>query len=76
VRSPRSNGFTERFIRTVKEKFISLAFRKKIYVLIEDLQEQLDQWLQHYNHKRPHRGYRNFGRRPIDTVKEFVKVQE
>ena len=31
-----------------------------------------DTWLQHYNYERPHRGYRNMGRRPIETV-EFGK---
>jgi hypothetical protein len=27
-----------------------------------------------YNNERPHQGYRNCGKRPVDTVKEFVKI--
>ena len=73
VRRPQTNGFVERFIRTLKEEFIGVAFMKKIYVTIEELQEELDSWLKHYNTERPHRGYRNMGNRPYDTIKGFVK---
>jgi hypothetical protein len=38
----------------------------------EALQAELDGWLHHYNHARPHLGYRNQGRRPWETVKRFV----
>ncbi|MEA5059390.1 MAG: IS481 family transposase, partial [Candidatus Pelethousia sp.] len=38
------------------------------------LQEDLDLWLIHYNTERPHRGYRNRGKRPLDTLLEFVPV--
>jgi hypothetical protein len=31
------------------------------------LQADLDSWLRHYNHERPHLGYRNQGRRPWET---------
>ena len=72
VRSPKTNGFVERFNRTVKEEFIPVAFRKKIYTSISDLQDELDLWLTHYNYERPHRGYRNLGKRPFDTVNNFI----
>ncbi len=72
VRSPKTNGFVERFNRTVKEEFIPVAFRKKIYTSISDLQDELDLWLTHYNYERPHRGYRNLGKRPFDTVNIFI----
>jgi hypothetical protein len=35
----------------------------------------LDAWLHHYNHQRPHLGYRNQGRRPWDTVQRFVSQE-
>jgi hypothetical protein len=73
VHSPKTNGFAERFIRTLKEEFVGIAFRKKIYTSLDELQEELDNWLQHYNYERPHRGYRNMGKRPIDTVQSFIK---
>lgn len=71
VRSPQTNGFVERFIRTVKEEFFEVAFRQKFFESVPVLQTDLDTWLAHYNTERPHRGYRNMGRRPIDTVNLF-----
>ena len=41
--------------------------------LVEALQIDLDLWLKHYNTERLHQGYRNMGRRPMDTVQLFVK---
>lgn len=67
VGTPRTNGFVERFNRTVLDEFFRTAFRKKFYESVEALQNDLDDWLQHYNYDRPHRGYRNQGRRPIET---------
>lgn len=77
VRSPRTNGFVERFNRTVLDEFFRKTFREKFYESVEALQEDLDAWLKYYNYERPHQGYRNMGKRPFDTIKEFVKnVQE
>lgn len=74
VRSPQTNGFVERFIRTVKEEFFEVAFRQKFFESVPVLQTDLDTWLAHYNTERPHRGYRNMGRRPIDTVNLFQET--
>ena len=65
--TPRTNGFVERFNRTVLDEFFRTAFRKKLYESVEALQSDLDAWLHHYNYERPHRGYRNKGRRPMET---------
>ena len=74
IRSPHTNGFVERFIRTVKEEFFDLALRQTFYDSVAALQADLDAWLVHYNTERPHRGYRNMGRRPIDTVILFQQI--
>jgi len=71
VRRPQTNGFVERFNRTVLDEFFRIAFRKKLYETVEVLQTDLDAWLVHYNTERPHQGYRNMGRRPIDTILSF-----
>lgn len=76
VGSPRTNGFVERFNRTVLDEFFRLAFRKKLYESVEVLQTDLDVWLHHYNYERPHRGYRNMGRRPIETIEVGKKRRE
>jgi transposase InsO family protein len=75
VATPRTNGFVERFNRTVLDEFFREAFRKKLYLSIEELQVDLDTWLQYYNTERPHRGYRNMGRRPIETIEQGKKVR-
>jgi transposase InsO family protein len=73
VRRPQTNGFVERFNRTVLDEFFRTAFRTKFYEKLETLQTDLDTWLIHYNTERPHQGYRNMGRRPIDTINEYLK---
>lgn len=72
VKSPQTNGFIERFNKTVLNEFFRIAFRESFYESVEALQADLDQWLVHYNTERPHRGYRNRGKRPLDTVLEFA----
>ncbi len=72
VRSPKTNGFVERFNRTVLDEFFRVQMRETFYETLEALQAELDAWLVHYNTKRPHLGYRNMGRRPIETVMNFV----
>ena len=72
-RTPRTNGFVERFHKTVGEEFFGPALRSKQYQTVDELQQDLDDWLDEYNYKRPHLGYRNHGRRPFDTVRLFIK---
>lgn len=74
VGTPRTNGFVERFNRTILDEFFRTAFREKFYESVDALQADLDSWLHYYNHERPHRGYRNMGRRPIETV-ELGKIE-
>jgi hypothetical protein len=76
VARPRTNGFVERFNRTVLDEFFRETFREKFYASVEQLQADLDQWLYHYNYERPHRGYRNMGRRPIETIEAGKLVRE
>ena len=74
VARPRTNGFVERFNRTVLDEFFREAFRNKFYATADELQTDLDNWLSYYNNERPHRGYRNMGRRPIETIEEGKKL--
>ena len=71
VRSPKTNGFVERFNRTVLDEFFRIKLREKFYETVAAMQQDLDQWLYHYNYERPHQGYRNMGKRPIDTIQSF-----
>ncbi len=49
VGSPETNGFCERFHRTVKEEFYSVAFRKTFYESLDQLQRDLDRYVEFYN---------------------------
>lgn len=74
--NPRTNGFVERFNRTLLDEFFRSCFCKKLYETLESLQTDLDEWLNRYNYERPHRGYRNMGRRPAETMELGKKRRE
>ena len=76
VATPRTNGFVERFNRTILDEFFRTAFREKLYLTVEELQTDLDAWLEYYNTKRPHRGYRNMGRRPAETFEIGKQIRK
>lgn len=74
VARPQTNGFVERFQLTVQEEFFEVAFLRQLYESVAALQTDLDSWLAHYNRERPHRGYRNMGRRPIETIDQYLSL--
>lgn len=65
--SPQTNGICERFHKTLLDEFYRVAFRKKVYRAIEELQTDLDEWMQHYNEARTHQGRWCFGKTPMQT---------
>lgn len=67
ARHPQTNGICERFHRTIQEEFYAVAFRKKIYNTLEELQEDLDKWLDYYNNERTHTGKYCLGKTPSQT---------
>ena len=72
--SPQTNGICERFHRTILNEFYRVAFRKKIYNSLDELQKDLDDWLDYYNHRRTHQGKRCCGRTPIETLLDGKKI--
>lgn len=72
--SPQTNGICERFHKTILEEFYQVAFRKKIYDNLEELQQDLDQWVVHYNHERTHQGKMCCGRTPMETFLDGKKI--
>ena len=74
AKSPQTNGICERFHRTIQEEFYAIAFRKKIYRSIEELQKDLDLWLEWYNKERTHAGKYCFGKTPWQTLKDSVHL--
>ena len=70
-----ANGFVGRFNGTVLDEFFRVKMRETFYDSVEALQADLDEWLRFYNAERPHLGYRNMGRRPLETVMSFVSQE-
>ena len=68
VRHPWTNGFVERFQRTILEEFYQPALLKKIYRNMEELQYDLDRFLYFYNFQRTHQGYRTKGSKPCNLL--------
>jgi len=74
VKSPQTNGICERFHKTVLNEFYRVAFRKKLYTTIDQLQVDLDAWLKEYNEHRPHQGRWCFGKTPLQTFIDSVPL--
>ena len=60
------------FQRSILDEFYRVAFRKKIYVTLEELQKDLDDWIDDYNIKRPHQGKSCRGKTPMETFLKNV----
>jgi len=74
TRHPQTNGICERFHKTMLNEFYRVAFRKKIYRTLGELQTDLDAWLQEYNEQRSHQGRWCYGKTPIQTFVDSVPL--
>jgi transposase InsO family protein len=70
AKSPQTNGICERFHQTIQNEFYATAFRKKVYSSIDELQKDLNKWLEEYNKHRPHSGRYCYGKAPQQTFEE------
>jgi len=68
ARRPQSNGICESFHKTILNEFYKVAFRRKLYQSVEEIQKDLDEWMEHYNNNRTHQGKRCQGRTPMATL--------
>ena len=66
--SPQTNGICERFHKTILNEFYQITFRKKLYSTMEELQKDLDDWMDSYNNHRTHQGKICCGRTPHETL--------
>ena len=76
AKSPQTNGICERFHRTILEEFYQIAFRKKVYTTLEQLQADVDAWVQSYNEERPHSGRYCYGKTPMETFRQSKHLAE
>jgi transposase InsO family protein len=76
ARSPQTNGVCERFHKTILDEFYSVAFRKKIYRSLDEIQEDADRWIEEYNTQRTHSGKYCFGKTPWQTFLDSKKLAD
>jgi transposase InsO family protein len=76
ARSPQTNGICERFHRTMLEEFYRVAFRKTLYTSIEQLQNDVDDWIDSYNCNRPHSGRYCYGKTPMQTFLDSKSLMD
>lgn len=74
ARHPQTNGICERFHKTVLDEFYQVAFRKKLYLTLDELQKDLDDWLTFYNNDRTHQGKMCCGRTPMQTFIDGKRI--
>jgi len=58
----------------VLNEFYRVAFRKKIYKTLDDLQADLDAWLKLHNEERPHQGRWCYGKTPMQTFIDSIAL--
>jgi Integrase core domain len=58
----------------VFNEFYRVAFRKKVYRSVDELQADLDQWICVYNEQRPHQGRWCFGKTPMRTFLDAMPM--
>jgi transposase InsO family protein len=51
-RSPTTTGKVERFHKTLRREFLD----GRVFETLDEAQEAISAWVQHYNHDRPHQG--------------------
>jgi transposase InsO family protein len=64
IRHPWTNGAVERLHQTINQEFYQVTFRKKTYQTLQQLQDDLDNYIDYYNFQRPNQGRRTKGKRP------------
>ena len=77
VRRPQSNGFVERLHRTLLDEHFRVKGRQKWYECLNEMQQDLEIYLKHYNYDRAHQGRNMNGRVPYQAfVEELPKVEK
>ena len=72
VRRPQSNGIVERLHRTLLDEHFKIQGRIKFYESLEEMQADLDNYLQTYNYERTHQGRNMNGRTPHQAFVEGI----
>jgi integrase-like protein len=74
TKSPQTNGVCERFNKTLLNEFYRVAFRKRLYGALADVQTDLDTFIEGYNTVRPHQGRWCYGKTPMQTCVDSLAL--
>lgn len=74
VKSPQTNGICERFHQTIQNEFYANAFRRKVYHHLDELQADVDRWIEDYNNERTHSGKHCYGKTPMQTLQDSLNL--
>jgi transposase InsO family protein len=74
TKRPQTNGICERFNKTLLNEFYRVAFRKQLYTALDQLQSDLDAFLDEYNTQRPHQGRWGYGKTPMQTFLDSLAL--
>jgi hypothetical protein len=66
----------ERLNQTIQDEFYQVAFRKKLYTSIEEIQADLDSFMDQYNTKRTNQGRYCQGRTPFQTFLDGLELYQ
>jgi len=67
---PAQNGFVERFNRTYREEVLDMY----LFDNMKEVQQLTDEWLQDYNHNRPHESLDN--KPPVVFARDRMRINE
>ena len=74
----RSSRRTLQQWRVLTLQFYDIAFRKKIYSSVEELQIEVDLWVNKYNTEKVHSGKHCYGKTPMQTFSDakYVSIEK
>lgn len=76
TRHPQTNGAVERLNQTIENEFYQVSFRKKLYRTLEEIQADLDEFMDYYNKKRTNQGRYCQGRTPYETFIDGLSLYQ
>ena len=76
VRKPQTNGAVERLHQTIQNEFYQVAFRKKLFHTLQEIQTDLDSFMGYYNKERTNQGRYCQGRTPFQTFIDGLELYQ
>ena len=72
--SPQTNGICETIPSDHSKQLYASAFRRKLYHSLDELQADVDVWMEGYNAERTHTGKYCYGKTPLQTFIESATL--